>query len=64
MTVTYTIDNTEVLDSTWSQQTVTFTDGTNTVTRIYKVHHLVATEQQTSKYEEITNLLETEVWSS
>lgn len=64
MTVTYTIDNTEVLDSTWSQQTVTFTDGTNTVTRIYKVHNLVTTEQQTNKYEEITNLLETEVWSS
>ena len=64
MTVTYTIDNTEVLDSTWSQQTVTFTDGTNTVTKIYKVHHLVTTEQQTNKYEEITNLLETEVWSS
>lgn len=64
MAVTYTIDNTEVLDSTWSQQTVTFTDGTNTVTRIYKVWYLTPVEQQTNKYEEITNLLETEVWSS
>lgn len=65
MAVTYTIDNTEVLDSSWSLQTVTFTDGTNNLTRTYKrrtVHKTL--EEQIYKLDRVKEILETEVWSS
>ena len=65
MSVTYTIDNIEVIDSNCSKITVTYTDGSNVLTRIYKrktTHHSL--DEQIWKLDTAKELLETEVWSS
>jgi len=65
MSVTYNIDNIEVLNSDLSNVTVTFTDGSNTLTRTYKrLTKHESLDAQSWKLDRVKEFLETEVWSS
>jgi len=73
MPVTWTIDSTEVVDDKNWRQTITYTDGTNTTTRVYKRwkkwRHLdnceeLNTADHEEKAERFATWLENELWSN